>query len=99
MAERLTAGVGMAVMHFLRRDHEYKTSVEATPCSLTKKITIMSSMHDDATSVILITVIACLVLAISILGSPEAAQLTPGQINVAVLGTMMIWVSPIASRP
>jgi hypothetical protein len=42
-------------------------------------------MHDDAISVILIAVIACLVLAILILGSPEAAQLTPEQINLLPL--------------
>jgi hypothetical protein len=42
-------------------------------------------MHEDAISVILISVIACLVLAILILGSPEAAQLTPEQINLLPL--------------
>ena len=46
------------------------------------KTTTLSRMHEDAISVILISVIACLVLAILILGSPEAAQLTPGQINL-----------------
>jgi hypothetical protein len=41
----------------------------------------LSSKHGDAVSTILILVIACLVLAILILGTPEAAQLTPEQIN------------------
>ena len=49
------------------------------------KTTTLSRMHDDVTSVILISVIACLVLAILILGSPEAAQLTPKQINLLPL--------------
>ena len=49
------------------------------------KTTTLSRMHDDAISVILIAVIACLVLAILILGSPEAAQLTPEQINLLPL--------------
>ena len=49
------------------------------------KTTTLSSMHDDATSVILTSVIACLVLAILILRSPEAAQLTPEQINLPPL--------------
>ena len=47
--------------------------------------TTLSRMHDDVTSVILISVIACLVLTILILGSPEAAQLTPKQINLLPL--------------
>jgi hypothetical protein len=42
-------------------------------------------MHDDVISAILIAVIACLVLAILILSSPEAAQLTPKQINLLPL--------------
>ena len=46
------------------------------------KTTTLSRMHDDAISAILISVIACLVLAILILSSPEAAQLTPEQINL-----------------
>ena len=49
------------------------------------KTTTLSRMHDDVISVILIAVIACLVLAILILGSPEAAQLTPKQINLLPL--------------
>ena len=49
------------------------------------KTTTLSRMHDDVTSMILISVIACLVLAILILGSPEAAQLTPKQINLLPL--------------
>ena len=49
------------------------------------KTTTLSRMRDDATSAILIAVIACLVLAILILSSPEAAQLTPEQINLLPL--------------
>ena len=44
-----------------------------------QKPTALSSKHGDAVSAIL--VIACLVLATLILGTPEAAQLTPEQIN------------------
>jgi hypothetical protein len=40
-----------------------------------------SSKQCDTSSTILIAVIACLVLAILILGSPDAAQPTPEQIN------------------
>ena len=49
------------------------------------KTTTLSRMHDNSISVILIAVIACLVLAILILNSPEAAQLTPEQINLLPL--------------
>jgi hypothetical protein len=49
------------------------------------KITALSRMHHDAISVLLIAVIACLVLAILILSSTEAAQLTPDQINMLPL--------------
>ena len=49
------------------------------------KTSTLSRMHDDAISAILIVVIACLVLAILILSSPEAAQLTPKQINLLPL--------------
>ena len=49
------------------------------------KTTTLSRMHDDAISAIFITVIACLVLAILVLSSPEAAQLTPEQINLLPL--------------
>jgi hypothetical protein len=45
------------------------------------KRTTLSRKNGDETSVILILVIACLVLATLILGSPEAAQLSPEQIN------------------
>ena len=46
-----------------------------------QKTTGLSKKHGDATSAILILVIGCLVLAILILCTPEAAQLTPEQIN------------------
>jgi hypothetical protein len=46
------------------------------------KTTASSSTQGDATSSILILVIACLVLTILILGSPEAAQLTPEQTSL-----------------
>jgi hypothetical protein len=49
------------------------------------KTTASSSQKGDATSPILILVIACLVLAILILCSPETAQLTPEQINLLPL--------------
>jgi len=49
------------------------------------KTTTLSRMHDDVISAILIAVIACLVLAILIMSSPEAAQLTPKQINLLPL--------------
>ena len=49
------------------------------------KTTTLSRMHDDAISAILIAVIACLVLAILILSSREAAQLTPEQIDLLPL--------------
>jgi hypothetical protein len=39
------------------------------------KTTAPSSKHGDATSAILILVIACLVLAILLLGTPDSAQL------------------------
>jgi hypothetical protein len=45
----------------------------------------LSSKYGDATSAILIVVIACLVSAILILGSPEAALLTPEQIDLLPL--------------
>jgi hypothetical protein len=45
------------------------------------KKTTLSRKNGDATSVILILVIACLVLAILILGSPETTLLTRDQIN------------------
>jgi hypothetical protein len=49
------------------------------------KITTLSRMHHDAISVLLISVAACLVLAILILSSTQAAQLTPDQINMLPL--------------
>ena len=49
------------------------------------KTTTLSRMHDDVISAILIAVMACLVLAILIMSSPEAAQLTPKQINLLPL--------------
>jgi hypothetical protein len=42
----------------------------------------LSSKNGDAAPVIFILVIACLVLAILILRTPEAAQLTPEQIDL-----------------
>jgi hypothetical protein len=41
----------------------------------------LSRKHGDVISIILILVIAYLVLAILILGSPEVTQLTPEQIS------------------
>jgi hypothetical protein len=49
------------------------------------KTTAPSSKHGDATSAILILVIACLVLAILLLGTPDSAQLTPKDINLTQL--------------
>jgi hypothetical protein len=49
------------------------------------KTTASSSKQGDATSPIMILVIACLVLAILILGSPEAAHLAPEQTNLLPL--------------
>jgi hypothetical protein len=46
------------------------------------KTTALSSKNGDAAPVIFILVIACLVLAILILRTPEAAQLTPEQIDL-----------------
>ena len=43
------------------------------------------SKNGDAAPVILILVIACLVLAILFLHTPEAAQLTPEQIDLLPL--------------
>ena len=45
----------------------------------------LSSTNGNAAPVILILVIACLVLAISFLHTPEAAQLTPEQIDLLPL--------------
>jgi hypothetical protein len=44
-----------------------------------------TSAQDDATAPILIFVIACLILAILILRSPDAAVLTPSQIALMPL--------------
>ena len=55
------------------------------PQQVGHKRTTLSRQPGDATSAILILVIACLVLAILILASPEAAQLTPEQINQLAL--------------
>ena len=46
-----------------------------------QRTTAPSRKRGDTTAAILIWVIACLVLAILILLSPEAAQLTPEQIR------------------
>lgn len=46
-----------------------------------QKTTGLSKKHSDAISAILMLVIGCLVLAMLILCSPEAAQLTTEQIN------------------
>ena len=45
----------------------------------------LSSTNGNAAPVILILVIACLVLAILFLHTPEAAQLTPEQIDLLPL--------------
>jgi hypothetical protein len=55
------------------------------PQQVGHKKTALSRKHGDATSVILILVIACLVLATLILRTPEAAQLTPEQIDLLPL--------------
>jgi hypothetical protein len=45
------------------------------------KTTASSSKQGDGSSPILVLIIACLVLTILILGSPDAAQLTPEQLT------------------
>jgi hypothetical protein len=50
-----------------------------------QKTTKLSKKHGDATTTILVLVIACLVFAILILRLPEAAQLTPEQISLLPL--------------
>jgi hypothetical protein len=52
------------------------------PQQVGHKTTALSSKNGDAAPVIFILVIACLVLAILILRTPEAAQLTPEQIDL-----------------
>ena len=42
-------------------------------------------MGDDTISTVLIFVIACLLLAVSIVGSPRTAELTPEQMNLLPL--------------
>ena len=49
------------------------------------RTTALPRKHGDAAPVILILVIACLVLATLILRTPEAAQLTPEQIDLLPL--------------
>jgi hypothetical protein len=51
------------------------------PPQVGHKTTALSSKNGDAAPVIFILVIACLVLAILILRTPEVAQLTPEQID------------------
>ena len=55
------------------------------PQQVGHKTTEFSSKNGDAAPVILILVIACLVLAILILRTPQAAQLTPEQIDLLPL--------------
>ena len=52
------------------------------PQQVGHETTALSSKNGDAAPVIFILVIACLVLAILILRTPEAAQLTPEQIDL-----------------
>ena len=55
--------------------------LKMNPQQVGHKTKALLSKNGDAAPVILILVIACLVLATLILGSPEAAQLSPEQIN------------------
>ena len=59
-----------------------RASLKMKPQQFGHKTTALSSKNGDAAPVIFILVIACLVLAILILRTPEAAQLTPEQIDL-----------------
>jgi hypothetical protein len=61
-------------------DLECRTS-QMNPHQIGYKKSTLSRKNGDATSVILILVIACVVLTILVLASPETIQLTPEQIN------------------
>jgi|HubBroStandDraft_6_1064221.scaffolds.fasta_scaffold1439612_1 hypothetical protein len=59
--------------------------LKMNPQQVGHKTKALLSKNGDAAPVILILVIACLVLAISFLHTPEAAQLTPEQIDLLPL--------------
>jgi hypothetical protein len=75
----------MGVAGCLEGDHGRRACLKMNPQQVGHKTTALSRKNGDAAPVILILVIACLVLAILILRTLEAAQLTPEQIDLLPL--------------